>query len=234
MGKWKVGIFGPPETVYQGGYFKAELRFPSDYPLSPPNLRFLSPVIWHPNVYPVSSSILHYPPPHHITTISHIQSGEVCISILHTPGHDAMSGEHADERWNPTQSVRTILLSVISLLSEPNISSPANVDASLSYRKWCSDGEGDYLTRVTEQVELSKGLALQEGVTVPESVEAYCAGVVGGVQGDSSGGSDQAVEPAYYDDSDYDYYEENDDDGEEYGTDDEGGEDGDGAGECSE
>ena len=31
---------------------------------------------------------------------------------------------------------RTILLSVISLLNEPNVSSAANVDASVLYRKW--------------------------------------------------------------------------------------------------
>lgn len=33
-------------------------------------------------------------------------------------------------------SFRTILLSVISLLNEPNTFSPANVDASVMYRKW--------------------------------------------------------------------------------------------------
>lgn len=33
-------------------------------------------------------------------------------------------------------SYRTILLSVISLLNEPNTFSPANVDASVMYRKW--------------------------------------------------------------------------------------------------
>jgi len=31
---------------------------------------------------------------------------------------------------------RTILLSIISLLNEPNTFSPANVDASVSFRKW--------------------------------------------------------------------------------------------------
>lgn len=31
---------------------------------------------------------------------------------------------------------RTILLSVISLLNEPNTFSPANVDASVMYRRW--------------------------------------------------------------------------------------------------
>lgn len=48
------------------------------------------------------------------------------------------------ERWNPTQSVRTILLSVISLLNEPNTSSPANVDASVSYRKYCEGKDDEY------------------------------------------------------------------------------------------
>ena len=33
-------------------------------------------------------------------------------------------------------SYRTILLSIISLLNEPNTFSPANVDASVMYRKW--------------------------------------------------------------------------------------------------
>lgn len=49
---------------------------------------------------------------------------------------DPQSGELPCERWNPTQSVRTILLSVISLLNEPNTFSPANVDASVMYRRW--------------------------------------------------------------------------------------------------
>jgi len=58
-----------------------------------------------------------------------IRNGEVCISILHPPTEDPQSGEHPSERWNPTQNVRTILMSIISLLNEPNCSSPANVDA---------------------------------------------------------------------------------------------------------
>lgn len=64
------------------------------------------------------------------------QNGDLCISILHPPVDDPQSGELPCERWNPTQSVRTILLSVISLLNEPNTFSPANVDASVMYRRW--------------------------------------------------------------------------------------------------
>jgi ubiquitin-conjugating enzyme E2 R len=40
--------------------------------------------------------------------------------------------------------VRTVLLSVISLLNEPNTSSPANVDASVMYRKWKEGKDDEY------------------------------------------------------------------------------------------
>ena len=59
--------------------------------------------MWHPNIY---------------------ENGDVCISILHPPVDDPQSGELPSERWNPTQNVRTVLLSVISLLNEPNTFSP--------------------------------------------------------------------------------------------------------------
>ena len=45
-----------------------------------------------------------------------------------------MSGETADERWRPILGVEAVLLSVISMMNDPNISSPANIDASVQYR----------------------------------------------------------------------------------------------------
>lgn len=148
---WEVAIFGPPETIYQGAYFKALMRFSKDYPYSPPTFRFLSK-IWHPNIY---------------------ENGDCCISILHAPSDDPQSGELPCERWNPTQNARTVLLSVISLLNEPNVSSPANVDASVSYRKWKAGKDNEYETIVKKQVALSKVEAQNDGVTVPTTLEAY-------------------------------------------------------------
>uniref|UniRef100_A0A8C9R2Q5 Cell division cycle 34 homolog (S. cerevisiae) a n=1 Tax=Scleropages formosus TaxID=113540 RepID=A0A8C9R2Q5_SCLFO len=49
---WEVAIFGPPNTHYEGGYFKARIKFPIDYPYSPPAFRFLTKM-WHPNIYEV-------------------------------------------------------------------------------------------------------------------------------------------------------------------------------------
>lgn len=56
----------------------------------------------------------------------------MCISILHEPGDDKWGYEKASERWLPVHTVETILISVISMLADPNDESPANVDAAVS------------------------------------------------------------------------------------------------------
>lgn len=55
----------------------------------------------------------------------------MCISILHEPGDDKWGYEKASERWLPVHTVETILISVISMLADPNDESPANVDAAV-------------------------------------------------------------------------------------------------------
>lgn len=96
-----------------GGFFRARLSFPHEYPLMPPKMKFETP-IFHPNIY---------------------ESGDVCISILHPPEEDKYGYESAAERWSPVQSPESILLSVISMLSGPNDESPANVDAAKMWRE---------------------------------------------------------------------------------------------------
>ena len=76
-------------------------------------MKFVSDM-WHPNVY---------------------ADGRVCISILHSPGDDPMGYEQASERWSPVQTVETIMLSIISMLSSPNDESPANIDAAKQFRE---------------------------------------------------------------------------------------------------
>jgi len=111
--KWEVIIMGPPDTFYEGGYFKARMDFPQDYPHKPPKMRFVSKM-WHPNIH---------------------TNGSVCISILHEPGDDTFGYEQAGERWSPVQTVESILISVISMLADPNDESPANIDAAKQYRE---------------------------------------------------------------------------------------------------
>ena len=80
------------------------------------------------------------------------KDGDVCISILHEPGEDKFGYEKAEERWLPIHTVETILLSVISMINEPNDESPANVDAAVSEDTFafnavenCSQLNFDYL-----------------------------------------------------------------------------------------
>ena len=129
---WEALIQGPEETPFSGGIFPASLTFPRDYPLNPPKMRFLGE-IWHPNVYP---------------------NGEVCISILHPPGDDPNHYEKASERWSPIQSVEKILISVMSMLAEPNDESPANVEAAKMWR----ERRGEFERRVRAGVRRSLGL----------------------------------------------------------------------------
>ena len=111
--KWSVVIFGPTETIYEGGFFRAILDFPEDYPNNPPKMQFTTKM-WHPNIY---------------------KDGKVCISILHPPGTDKFNEqEKAEERWRPSLGAEEILLSVISMLNDPNPDSPANIDAAVMFR----------------------------------------------------------------------------------------------------
>ncbi|PWN94545.1 putative ubiquitin-conjugating enzyme E2 [Tilletiopsis washingtonensis] len=112
--EWEIMIIGPNDTLYEGGFLRAELVFPPEYPLLPPKMKFITPM-WHPNVY---------------------ADGNVCISILHAPGTDEYGYEDAGERWMPVHTVESILISVISLLSmdTPSTDSPANIDAAKQVR----------------------------------------------------------------------------------------------------
>ena len=111
--EWEIMIMGPPDTHYEGGFFKASMKFPQDYPNMPPTLKITSD-FWHPNVYP---------------------DGKVCISILHSPGEDSFGYENASERWLPIHTVESILISTISMLASPNLDSPANLDAAKEMRE---------------------------------------------------------------------------------------------------
>lgn len=81
-------------------------------------------------------------------------NGTVCISILHPPGDDPNHYEHASERWSPIQSVEKILISVMSMLAEPNDESPANVEAAKMWR----ERRPEYEQKVRDEVR--KGLGL--------------------------------------------------------------------------
>ena len=109
---WDIIIFGPIDTIYEGAIISAVMKFTSKYPTKAPEFIFTTQIT-HPNIY---------------------KDGKVCISILHE-GKDQFGYESLHERWNPQQGISSVLLSIVSILGEPNFESPANVDASLLWKK---------------------------------------------------------------------------------------------------
>lgn len=134
-----------PDSDFAGAYLKGRLRFPAEYPYKPPSFKFEKPIPFHPNIYP---------------------DGRICISILHSPGDDAMSGEQAGERWSPLQGVESVMLSILLLLDNPEINSPANVDASVCYR----DTKDLYKDKARRAVETSR-LGMPVGFVMPTQFE---------------------------------------------------------------
>ena len=108
---WDFILIGPPDSLYEFGIFKGTLVFPPNYPISPPKVKFLNDM-YHPNIY---------------------DNGDLCISILHE-GVDQFGYESKSERWNPSHGIDSIMLSIITLLAEPNFESPANVNIAKLFR----------------------------------------------------------------------------------------------------
>ncbi len=125
---WDFILIGPSETHYEGGMFDGQIMFPQNYPIEPPKVKFNN--IIHPNIH---------------------RTGEVCISILHQ-GRDVYNYEKDYERWNPSHGVDSIMMSIISMLSEPNFESPANIE----YSKMWKDEPDKYKVLVYKLVALTQ------------------------------------------------------------------------------
>ncbi len=94
-------ICGPSDSQYVGGNYFFKFMFPYDYPHQPPTVVFMTSdgiTRFHPNMY---------------------KNGKICLSILN---------KWRGEPWTGCQSIRTILLTLISimdnfpLLHEPGFS----------------------------------------------------------------------------------------------------------------
>lgn len=159
-------------------------------PLISPDFKFMRP-LWHPNVYP---------------------DGRLCISILHPPGDDEMSGELASERWSPAQRVESVLLSILSLLDDAEPSSPANVDAGVMLRK----DPAKYKEMVKKDLDVSKQ-DIPEGYVMPTHEDAFKSKKNDDIYmewEDSDADSDFGAS-----DSDMDDFDAEDDDDEEFDED---------------
>ncbi len=91
-------VFGPDDSLYRYGSYMFEFTYPTDYPFVPPKVTYLTndgTTRFNPNLY---------------------RNGKVCISLLNT---------WKGEQWTSCQTIKSILLSLVSLLhNEPLLNEP--------------------------------------------------------------------------------------------------------------
>ena len=117
---WTAYLTGPSETPYENGIFHIDIRFPLDYPFSPPKIVFTTK-IYHPNIN---------------------TNGNICLDIL-------------KDNWSPVLTVSKIILSLSSLLSDPNPDDPLVTSIAQLYR----DDYNEWFKRAKEH---TKKWALKE------------------------------------------------------------------------
>lgn len=83
-------IAAPPGTPWEGGVFDVNVSIPERYPFEPPNVVFKTQ-IYHPNID---------------------SRGRICLSTLNMPS--------ANGTWKPSSNIRTVLVSILCLIGEPN------------------------------------------------------------------------------------------------------------------
>ena len=120
---WKCLLIDPNNTPYKGGIFVINIRFPQNYPNSPPKVRFITP-IYHINVK-------HYN--HSVNSDSEL--GEPNLNILNF--------------WKPEYKVKDVLISIYSLFYMNNILCPfsPNMADELRNNKALYEDKIKYFTR---------------------------------------------------------------------------------------
>jgi len=106
---WQATLMGPHDSPYEGGIFIMNIKFPGDYPFKPPKVTFETK-IFHPNIN--SSGGFH-------PNIN--SSGGICLDIL-------------KEAWSPALTISKVLLSICSLLCDPNPDDPLVPDIARMYK----------------------------------------------------------------------------------------------------
>ena len=103
-------IIGPSDTPYFGGNYFFELNYPSDYPHSPPKVKYwtnANNIRFNPNLY---------------------VCGKVCVSLLNT---------WRGEQWTSCQTISTVLLTLCTLLcNDPLLNEPGVRNDHHDFKKY--------------------------------------------------------------------------------------------------
>ncbi|XP_067374871.1 ubiquitin-conjugating enzyme E2 D2 isoform X1 [Channa argus] len=154
MFHWQATIMGPNDSPYQSGVFFLTIHFPTDYPFKPPKvsetqtqtekikqnnteahadcLQKHATALHHP--ISCSSNLTPHPPtPPHFSVCLQVafttriyhpninSNGSICLDILRS-------------QWSPALTISKVLLSICSLLCDPNPDDPLVPEIARIYK----------------------------------------------------------------------------------------------------
>ncbi|XP_033829454.1 ubiquitin-conjugating enzyme E2 D2 isoform X1 [Periophthalmus magnuspinnatus] len=127
MFHWQATIMGPNDSPYQNGVFFLTIHFPTDYPFKPPKVRHISHLI----IYTLISHfrifycvLFCFVQVAFTTRIYHPNinsNGSICLDILRS-------------QWSPALTISKVLLSICSLLCDPNPDDPLVPEIARIYK----------------------------------------------------------------------------------------------------
>jgi len=106
---WIGTITGGEGTVYEGLKYKLSIKFPSDYPYSPPTIKFTTPC-FHPNVDTYGNICLDILKEKWSATYSVSTILQSLRSLLGDPNNDSPLNGNAAELWKNQEKYKEVLL----------------------------------------------------------------------------------------------------------------------------
>jgi len=139
----KTMIVGPKDSLYEGGFLLFNIKFPKNYPHSPPDVSYISrnKIRIHPNIYVSGHSS---------------GKGKVCLSIL---------GTWSGPKWTSIMDITTVLLTLQSLLDNNPLHHEPGQEKNISKTN-------DLYNKVIEYESLNT-LLLKNYLTIPENYQCF-------------------------------------------------------------
>ncbi|KAJ3222505.1 citrate synthase [Chytriomyces hyalinus] len=129
----KGSFKGPDATPYEGGVFEVDIEITTEYPFKPPKMKFITKV-YHPKfVHPIPIGPLHQ------SLIMFILCLVLAILVSALKLEVPICLDILKDQWSPVLTLKTALISLQSLMSDPAADNPQDAQVA---RHYLSDRKG--------------------------------------------------------------------------------------------